>query len=682
MPELFIYLLKLSISLAVVYLFYRFVLRRLTFYNWNRWYLLGYTILSFIIALTNITPFLQNNSLTEDKTIRLVPLLESITGEAGTSTVIAPIATTKGWNSWEWSLCLVAIGAIFLLTRLLIQYLSFLKIRRKALLLSDKGMRLYQVEENIIPFSFGNSIFINQSLHSGPDLEEIIRHEFVHVKQRHSIDILWTELLCILNWYNPFAWLLRQAVRQNLEFIADNKVVANGVDRKQYQYLLLKVIGNNQFSIAQKFNFSSLKKRIAMMNKLKSTRINLVKFLFLFPVIVLTLVAFRKAGKNQDTGTNRISVQDTLPPSHIKLPAEIASINFVSRNGKEVIADPLTEKTGSIVLVKRKDGKKEVYDLKSDASKSDFEKKYGASLEDLVPPPPVPTVPKTGERISVVSDEYDITDKFAWIKLKDGTIEKYDLTDAQQKEAFEKKYGKLGTIVKISEPIGTVSVITDITGHVVVTPLTPTISTTVTGTIVPATPITLEGISTISPVSVTGVGLGSGSGNGIGVGTATTVAPATIVSGTGLTTTTPIVVEGVPLSKNIVAPVTLATGVGGTTVIAPMNPIATGEGVSVIGEENVIINGKEEVLVTITNRTTRLQLDEFKKQLKEKGLELNFDDVDYNSKGIITHLSGTLESKDGRSNFIAVDFEKVILSLVTNGTKVSFKIRVKNREVI
>src|SRR4030095_1184253 len=99
MPVLFIYLIKLSISLAVVYLFYRFVLRRLTFYNWNRWYLLGYTVLSFIIASTNITPFLQNNSLTEDKTIRLVPLLESITGETGTSSVIIPAETTQGWNS-------------------------------------------------------------------------------------------------------------------------------------------------------------------------------------------------------------------------------------------------------------------------------------------------------------------------------------------------------------------------------------------------------------------------------------------------------------------------------------------------------------------------------------------------------------------------------------------------------
>ena len=681
MPVLFIYLLKLSISLAMVYLFYHFVLRRLTFYNWNRWYLLTYTFLSFIIAFTNITPFLQSNSLTEDKTIRLVPLLEQITGSPGTTTITEKTILTQGWNRWEWSLCLVVTGAILLLSRLLIQYLSFLRIRRKAILLSQNGMRLYQVEDTIIPFSFGNSIFVNQSLHSGPELEEIIRHEFVHVKQRHSIDILWTELFCILNWYNPFAWLLRQAVRQNLEFIADNKVVANGIDRKQYQYLLLKVIGNNQFSIAQKFNFSSLKKRIAMMNKLKSTRIHLVKFLFLLPVILLTLVAFRKAGKNLDTGKSRISVQDTLPPSPVKLPATIASINFVGRNSKDAIADPLKEKIGSVVLVKRKDGKKEFYDLKSEESKSEFEKKYGASLENLVPPPPPPPPVKIGDRISVVSDEYDITDKFAWLRLKDGTIEKYDLTDAKQKEAFEKKYGKLGTISMPAEPIGTVAVITDISGHVVVAPVTPTIATTVTGT-VPVTAITAEGVSTISPVAVTGVSLGDGSGKGIGVGTASTIAPVTVVSGTGLTATSPFVVEGVQLSKNIVAPVTLANAVKGTTVIAPMNPVATGEEVSVIDEENVIINGKEEILVTITSRTTRLQLDEFKKQLKEKGFDLDFKKVEYNTKGILTYIDGTIDSKSGHSNFVAVDFEKLILSMITDGNRVYFKARVKEKEVI
>src|SRR5690606_28434163 len=116
---------------------------------------------------------------------------------------------------------------------------SFRKMRKKAGFVSNNGVSLYQVEEDIIPFSFGNSIFINRNLHTEAELQEIIRHEFVHVKQRHSVDIIWGELVCLLNWYNPFAWLSKGAIRQNLEFIADDKVIETGVCKKEYQYLLL-----------------------------------------------------------------------------------------------------------------------------------------------------------------------------------------------------------------------------------------------------------------------------------------------------------------------------------------------------------------------------------------------------------------------------------------------------------
>ena len=155
-------------------------------------------------------------------------------------------------------------------------------------------MKLYHVNKKIIPFSFGNAIYLNRCLHSNEELKEIIIHEFVHLRQKHSIDILIAETLCIINWYNPFAWLIRKAIRQNLEFIADRQVIENGTDKKQYQYLLLKVFGTSQFSIANQFNFSSLKKRIAMMNKMKSARMHLTKFLFVLPVLTVVLVAFRK----------------------------------------------------------------------------------------------------------------------------------------------------------------------------------------------------------------------------------------------------------------------------------------------------------------------------------------------------------------------------------------------------
>jgi hypothetical protein len=107
------------------------------------------------------------------------------------------------------------------------------------------------------------------------------------------VDILFAELLCIVNWYNPFVWLMRYSIRQNLEFAADRKVLGSGVDKKGYQYHLLKVVGDPGYRLANNFNFSSLKKRIIMMNKIKSARLHLVKFLFILPLLGVLLVAFR-----------------------------------------------------------------------------------------------------------------------------------------------------------------------------------------------------------------------------------------------------------------------------------------------------------------------------------------------------------------------------------------------------
>jgi TonB-dependent SusC/RagA subfamily outer membrane receptor len=290
MPYIAQYLLKLSISLAVMYLFYALVLRRLTFYTMNRWYLLGYSLLAFFIPFVNISPMLEQGAWNNNKVVQLIPVM-------GNYEVAA--TPTHAINGWMIGLLLLIAGIVVMLGRLLLQYLSFRRIRRESQLLSDDAVKIYQVDKFIIPFSFGRSIFINQHQHKEEELKEIIRHEFIHVKQRHTADILWSELLCMLNWYNPFAWLIRKAIRQNLEFIADHQVLQAGLDRKQYQYLLLKVVGVPAFAMSNQFNFSSLKKRIVMMNKMRSAKLHLIKFLFVLPLVTILLLAFRTAALQQ-----------------------------------------------------------------------------------------------------------------------------------------------------------------------------------------------------------------------------------------------------------------------------------------------------------------------------------------------------------------------------------------------
>ncbi|HMR84382.1 MAG TPA: TonB-dependent receptor plug domain-containing protein, partial [Niabella sp.] len=286
MPVIIDYILKLNICLGFVYLFYQLFLRKLTFYNWNRWYLLGYTALSFIIPLIDIMPSLQKRDLQSTAMMQWIPVINFVPPQDQ--------GFFETLTYWDWSVAVLVIGSLILLVRFLVRFYSFQKMRSRAQLLSDDQTKIYQLDDHITPFSFGNSIFINTEMHHGEELEEIIRHEFVHVKQRHTIDIIWCEALCILNWFNPFVWMLRHNVKQNLEFIADNKVLQNGLDKKEYQYLLLKVLGSRQFAFTNHFNFSSLKKRIAMMNTIKSTKIHLIKFLFLLPVVAVLLLSFRK----------------------------------------------------------------------------------------------------------------------------------------------------------------------------------------------------------------------------------------------------------------------------------------------------------------------------------------------------------------------------------------------------
>lgn len=308
MPFIAQYLLKLSISLAVVYLFYALVLRRLTFYTWNRWYLLGYSLLAFFIPFINISSMLERSAWNENQVVQLIPVVGNYE--------VAETASNQ-LNGWGVSLFLLVAGIVIMLIRLLVQYFSFRHIRRSSQLISDDAVKIYQVDKFIIPFSFGRSIFINQHQHNEAELKEIIRHEFIHVKQRHTADILWSELLCMLNWYNPFVWLIRRSIRQNLEFIADHQVLKTGLDRKQYQYLLLKVVGAPAFAIANQFNFSSLKKRIAMMNKIRSAKVHLIKFLFVLPLVTVLLLAFRSVAIEKITvlaqEKETTPLKDTIP---------------------------------------------------------------------------------------------------------------------------------------------------------------------------------------------------------------------------------------------------------------------------------------------------------------------------------------------------------------------------------
>jgi hypothetical protein len=260
--------------------------------------------------------------------------------------------------------------------RLLTRYLSLRRIQKGAVLIEDNQVAIYHVNEAIIPFSFGKAIYINPRLHSEKEFEEIILHEYVHVRQRHTVDILLGELLCIVSWFNPFSWLMRHSIRQNLEFIADRQVLASGWDKKAYQYHLLKVVGESRYQLVNNFNFSSLKKRIIMMNKSRSARLHLVKFLFIVPLLGVLLAAFRDkvdihlpAVLFHETATQVNAETMAVEHEPAPVPARTGRMDTLGRPKKDTLRNP------SELVKSAKDSAKPMFILDEEEASQDVLKK-------------------------------------------------------------------------------------------------------------------------------------------------------------------------------------------------------------------------------------------------------------------------------------------------------------------
>lgn len=452
------YILKLSVCLAACWIFYQLVLRRLTFYTWNRWYLLAGSLLALVLPLVNIYPVLEENELAENAVLSAIPSFP-VTNDADHYTATERVVQ-EGTGIADIVVYVLAAGVVVMLVKLIIQFVSLMRMRRAATLLLSGPVKVYQVNKPVIPFSFGNAIYVNVHQHDEAALKEIIRHEFIHVKQRHTIDIIWSELLCVLAWYNPFAWLLRQAIRQNLEFIADQQVLQSGLDKKQYQYLLLRVVGINDFSIASNFNFSSLKKRIAMMNKSKSARVHLARFLLLLPVLAIILLAFRQnraavdvaataavSETNQEKRAHIVGADDPIPtvasdpveslrPQSSRVDAAVPTTITDTMPKKALPADVISvQVTNNQAIVTLKNGKTEIYNLDNADDKAAFVKKYGklrmppappkppASGRKEVPVPPTPPPPPgtSVQEAAVAPGTPAVPPAKAWARVAEGT---------------------------------------------------------------------------------------------------------------------------------------------------------------------------------------------------------------------------------------------------------------------
>ena len=302
-PE--IYMLKVTISVVIFYAFYRLLIYQNTFLKLRRLTLISIIIFSAIYPLINFSKIINRENIihlnisTTDYAVSLPEIFVS-----ASKTEIFQFETLL------WSIYMFITS--LLLLRMFIRIFSIMRLKFNAQICEFNGERIYTLPNNDSPFSFGNMIFMNPSNFSNEDAVKIFTHEKTHCTQLHTIDLLIGEIATIVFWFNPFIWLIRREIRINFEHLADEKVIARGASSVDYQYALLRLCHpTSENKLVNNFNVSQFKRRIIMMNKIRSSRNSILRYISMIPVAaILMLTDAEKIMANEPVVTSENIIEN------------------------------------------------------------------------------------------------------------------------------------------------------------------------------------------------------------------------------------------------------------------------------------------------------------------------------------------------------------------------------------
>ena len=312
MGDLLFYLLKSGCYLIIFYLLFKLLMSGTTFFRFNRVTILAGIIGCMFLPLIEFT--------TQEETFLTVPL-QTIQG------IFVEQADGIFWDTMFWvrpqvdetgnmqaiNWCPIALGyvylagGLFVLCRILLSFYRMFQLIRNGKRRSYGKYKLIVVSEPISSFCWGKYIVVSVSDYSQQSTDGILLHETMHLRYRHTLDLLCMQCLLILYWFNPAIWLLKRELQEVHEFEADNGVLNTGIDATRYQLLLVKkAVGTRLYSMANGFNHSKLKKRITMMLKERTNRWARWKLLFVVPVMGGALYAFAQPEVKEDLGLNTV----------------------------------------------------------------------------------------------------------------------------------------------------------------------------------------------------------------------------------------------------------------------------------------------------------------------------------------------------------------------------------------
>lgn len=357
-----IYLLQVNLGIILFYALYKLICTRDTLFNSRRLILMLALILPFIIPLIDIREWMETHDslvmLTNFDYSTTIP--EIVVGTAGTE------PGNQVFVISEWIKNIYIAGILALSVRLIVQAISLYLIILRTPEKTVNGIRIKCMKDKSGPFSFFNWIFLNPDNVKEEEMSEILTHEMAHVRQKHSIDVIISELVNICCWINPFAWLMKREVKLNLEFLADRKVMDAGFATKSYQYHLLGLTYNRKYGLSNNFNFSHLKQRIIMMNKKKTNGAGHIKYaLFAIPAFALLLAGniscSSEASKKDEVKENATTTEEAfmVVEQMPEFPGGIQELmSFLSKNIKYPASAMKNNIQGRVIVqfVVEKDG--------------------------------------------------------------------------------------------------------------------------------------------------------------------------------------------------------------------------------------------------------------------------------------------------------------------------------------
>lgn len=411
-----IYLLKMTLCASLLLAVYYFFLEKEKMHRFKRFYLLFSLMLSMIIPFLSIEmagslSFMGRLPFTE---IQPVTSSVGIIGEA--SSIVQDKTEASGLIDYLFIGYMIVVVVLFLRFTRNMGHL-IMSVRKNENVITD-NIKIVLIEDNIVPHSFGNYIFLNKEEYRTGKIEgEVLTHEMTHVKQKHSLDIVFIELLLVLFWFNPVLYLYKNRIKLNHEFLADEGVVDAYDDVPHYQMILIdKISRQNSLSLTSSFNYLLTKKRLTMMTKRTSARISALKKISMLPLFLIFAFTFctKKVNEQANPSENeKQTLKDESATPEVK--NDTVKITVAPEEKKEKITVKFTPSN-----VVKDEGKTPPPPppLPVEKSKNEtIEIKVKTDEKQAPPPPPMKATEKS-VRSKIVKDEapdlssYKVGDKY------------------------------------------------------------------------------------------------------------------------------------------------------------------------------------------------------------------------------------------------------------------------------